>query len=233
MSPEIAMFALNAVKGIGAGITEEARVNANNVISEANTYAQNLVRKANNDLGKARAGTSRYIQSVNNQRLLESTGNAATAAGMTYRRARDGAVKDDFESQIAFAEQAGNQRAQAALSGLTGGVADIVEATTRLRKNRLQQRSDELMKFGDYDAGQRQKAILQAGWDSLDSSEINADTDHSVNIATKQVYQGNLLSEVLGSVDGKGAANLLSKAGTFFKKQSFGETIPMQPGGGY
>lgn len=219
MSAEAAAFAMDMLMGISNGVVEEAKVNANNTVTQANAYAQNLVRTVNNELGQARASTARYVQSVNNQRVLESTGNAFNASAMNYRRARDGAVKDDFETQIAFAEQAGNQRAQAAFSGLQGGVADIVNATTRLRKSRLQQRADELLKLGDYDAGQRQKAILQAGWDSLDSSEINANIDYSVNVPTKQVYQGSLFTEAYGKGSAKGFANLASEAGNLFKFQ--------------
>ena len=204
---EALSFGLNALAGISNGVIEEAKVGANNTISAANAYAQNLTRTVNNELRQSRANTARSVQATNNNRVLESTGSAVEVAGMNYRRARDSAVNDDFENQIAFAEQVGNQRAQSAFSGLQGGVADLVNATTRLRKNRLQARSDEALAMGDYDAGQRAKQIYQAGWDSLDSTEVSADIDYSVNTATKQQYNGSLLTEVLGKADVKNIAN--------------------------
>ena len=220
MMAEAAAMAMDMIIGIGNGVIEEAKVGAANQVTAANTYAQNLVRTVNNELSMSRASTARYNQSVNNQRVLENTGSAVETAGINYRRARDSATLDDFESQIAFAEQAGAQRAQAALSGLTGGVVDLVDATTRLRKSRLQQRSDEAVKLGDFDAGQRAKQIYQTGWDSLDSSEISADVDYSVNVQSKQVYAGNLFTEAFGKGSAKGIANLASEAGNFFKPKA-------------
>ena len=214
---EMAAMGLDILMGISGGVVEEAKVNAANQVTAANTYAQNLVRTVNNELSMSRASTARYNQSVNNQRVLENTGSAVETAGINYRRARDSATLDDFESQIAFAEQAGAQRAQAALSGLTGGVVDLVDATTRLRKSRLQQRSDEAMKLGDFDAGQRAKQIYQTGWDSLDSSEINADVDYSVNTFSKQTYDGNLFTEAFGKSGVKGLANIAGGVASFFK----------------
>ena len=217
---EAIKMGLDILGGISAGVVEEARVGASNTVNQANTYAQNLVRTVNNELSMSRASTARYNQSVNNKRVLENTGSAALTAATNYRRVRDSAALDDVETQIAFAEQLGQQKAQAALSGLTGGVVDLVDATTRLRKSRLQQRSDEALKLGDYDAGQRQRQIYQTGWDSLDSSEISADSDYSKNVPTKAVYSGTLFSEAFGKVDAKNLANVADSVGSFFKPRA-------------
>jgi hypothetical protein len=213
----MADFALKAVMGISSGVVADAQVSANNTVNEANAYAQNLVRAANNRLKVSRTSLARYTQSVNNQRVLENTGSAAEAAGVNYRRARDSAMADDFESQLAFSEQAGAQAAAGALSGLTGGVADLVAGTTALRKARLQQRASEALKQGDYDAAQRNKQILEAGWDSLDSSEIADDLDFSTDVAVKQSRSGNLLTDILQGQDTKNLANIAG----FFRTPSF------------
>lgn len=218
-----AQAGITAIMGISSGITQQGQIDANNIVSDANAYAQNLVRSANNELKASRAGLARYNQSVNNQRTLENTGSTLEAATINYRRARDSAMSDDFESQIAFSEQAGAQAAAAALSGLTGGVADMVNGTTALRKARLQQRSDESMKQGDWDAGQRAKNILLSGWDSLDNSEIAADMDYSVDIATKQVRAGGLVTDILGGQDTKNLANMAADTKNFFKSSSFND----------
>ena len=201
---------LKAVMNISAGITEKAQVNANNIVNSANAYASNLVRSANNDLRTSRNRLARYTLGVNNARVMENTGSALEAATVNYRRARDSSVSDDFESQIAFAEQSGAQSAAAALSGLTGGVADIVNGTTALRKARLQQRSEQAAKQGDWDAGQRASQIAQAGFDSLDSSEISDDLDYSLDVAVKQVRGGNFLTDVLKGQSAQNLANAFS-----------------------
>lgn len=235
MFAEAANFGIKAVMGIGKGILAEAEANAFNRVSEANAAASNLIRTANNKLKGARGSLARYNQSVNNQRVLENTGSAAEAAAINYRRARDSTINDDLESQIAFAEQAGAQAAASALSGLSGGVADIVAGTTALRKARIQQRTDEALKGMDYDAAQRNKQIMQAGWDSLDHSEITEDLDYSTNVAQVKRSGGNLLTDIFGGQDAKTMANLTSQGAQFFKRSALVDSvnIPMQPGGGY
>lgn len=218
---DAADFGIKAIMGISQGVIAEAQANAANMVNEANAYASNLVRKANNELRASRANLARYTQSVNNQRTLDNAGSNAEAALINYRRARDSAVNDDFEQQIAFAEQAGAQAAAAALTGLSGGVADIVAGTSALRKARLQGRVQEAMRQGDWDAQRQQVNIMQAGWDSLDQSEITADLDYSVDIATKQTRGGNLLLDIMGGQDMKGVANIVAGASSFFKSSSY------------
>ena len=198
------------VQGISAGVIQEANIRASNTVNEANAYASNIMRAANNRLGAARGSLARYTQSVNNQRVLENAGSSMEAASINYRRARDSATQDDFEQQIAFAEQAGAQTAAAALSGLTGGVADIVSGTTALRQARLQHRVDAAEAQGDWDASQQAKHIMQSGWDSLDASEINDTIDYGQDVAVKQAYGGNLFSESIGGQDMKNLANIAS-----------------------
>lgn len=232
-SNQMMQFGIDAVMGIGQGILAEGQIDANNIINEGNAYASNLVRAANNELRASRAGLARYTQSVNNNRTLTNTGSAFEAAVINYRRARDNATNGDFEQQIAFSEQAGAQVAASALSGLTGGVADMVNGTTALRKARLQQRNKQAIKQGDYDAGQQANNILEAGWDSLDHSEIAPDMDYSVDVAVKQYRGGNLLTDIFAKQDAKNLANMASG---FFKSSvpsNADTTIPMQPGGGY
>lgn len=208
-----AQFALTAISNISSGIIDRANVNASNTVNEANAYANNLVRAANNQLGAARGSLQRYNQSVNNQRTLDNMGTQQEAALVNYRRARDVEIQDDFESQIRFAEQAGAQAAATALTGLTGGVADIVQGTTALRKARLQQRALVARQQGDFDAAERNAQIAQAGWDSLDSSEITDNIDYGKDVAVTRRAGGNLFSQVFLQQDTKNMANLAQAVG--------------------
>ena len=201
---------IKAIMGISNGVLQEANVNAANKVNDANAYASNIMRAANNKLGAARGSLARYTQSVNNQRVMENAGSNLEAASINYRRARDSATQDGFEQQIAFAEQAGAQAAASALSGLTGGVADLVRGTTALRQSRLQQRVDAAEAQGDWDASQQAKHIMQSGWDSLDASEINDTIDYGQDVAVKQRYGGNLFTEAIGGQDLKSLANITS-----------------------
>lgn len=214
MSAQILDAGLKAFMGISAGVTARANVQASNIVSSANAYANNTVRAANNELAAKRGSLARFTQSVNNQRVLDNMGESLAAAQTNYRRARDSEEQDDFETQLRFAEQAGAQSAASALAGLSGGVVDIVNSTTAMRKARLQQRAADAVKAGDFDAQLRFSQIQQAGWDSLDNSEISETLDYGKDVAVKQVYGGNLLSESLSGQSGQSLANLTSSFGS-------------------
>lgn len=228
----IADFGIKAVMGIGSGVLADAQINAQNTINTANAWASNLVRSANNELAGARASLARYTQSENNKRVLDNAGSAAEAATVNYRRARDSAINDDFENQIAFSEQAGAQAAASALSGLTGGVADIVNGTTALRKARIQQRTAEASKQMDYDASKRVGQIMQAGWDSLDMTDIAADIDYSTDVPVTRSRGSNLFMDMMQGQDTKNIANIAGSSYSFFKNlnTSAAHTIPAGTG---
>lgn len=211
----MADFGMKAIMGISAGVLRDAGIDASNKVNEANAYASNLVRSANNELAAKRGSLARYMQSVNNQRVLENAGGQAEAAQINYRRARDSATNDNFEQQIAFAEQAGAQAAAGALSGLTGGVADIVAGTTALRESRTDARVAAATRAMDFDSAQRVKNIMQAGWDSLDHSEVTDALDYSTDVAVKQVSSGNLFTDIMAQQDMKNIANI---TGSMFSK---------------
>lgn len=219
--PILFSVASTALQGLDAALEKQKNAKLENTITEANVYASNLIRGANNELKGARGSLARYNQSVNNQRTLENAGKDAEAAKVNYLRARDSAMSDDLEQQIAFSEQAGAQAAASALSGLTGGVVDLVNGTTALRKARIQQRVDDVAKSTAYDAGQRQGAILQAGWDSLDYSEISDDLDFSQDVGVYKSTNVNWLAAISSGQDPKNLANLAGGAAGFFKSGGF------------
>lgn len=207
-------MAIKAIMGISSGITARANVRAANTVNAANAYASNLVRGANNELSAKRGLLARYVQSVNNQRALDNTGDQLAAAQVNYRRARDSATNDDLETQLKFAEQAGAQAATSAMSGMVGGVADIVAGTTALRKARIQQRTQDALRMGDSDAAVRLGQIAAAGLDSLDQSEIADNLDYGNDVAVEQRYGGNLVSEIWSGQSSQSLATLTSTFGT-------------------
>lgn len=209
----MAEFGIKAVMGLSNAYLEEANARAYNIVSEANAWASNLVRGANNELKAKRGSLARYNQSVNNQRVLDNAGDARTAALVNYRRARDSAVQEDFETQLKLSEQAGAQAAASALSGLSGGVADIVAGTSALRASRIKQRAAESMAQGDWDAQQMTKNITAAGYDQLDQSEITEDLDHSIDVAQRKTANTSIWAAVMSQQDMKSMANIASEYG--------------------
>lgn len=198
ISAQAAEFGINAIIGLGQGYLARVQAEAQNTIGEANTAAANLLRKAGNELSAKKGSLARYTQMINNQRAMENTGSQIEAAAVNYRRARDGAISDDLESQIAFAEQAGAQAASSAASGLSGGIADLVSGTTALRKARVQARQAENLRLADYDAGRAAADIYRQGLDSMDQSGITDDIDFGMNVFTAQKRAGNLFTDIMG-----------------------------------
>ena len=225
-SAEVINFGIQAIMGLSNGYLadanttinntlSQANVTANNTINAANTYASNVVRSATNQLKASRGALARYTQSVNNNRSLANMGEQVAASTINYQRAKDSALQSSFEDQIAYAEQAGRQSAQAAFSGLTGGVADIVNGTSELRRSRIEQRVRESFSQADYDASQRTRAIMLAGFDSLDQSEITDELDYNTSVLQQQVApttsrNGNWLTDILIGQDVKSLANIAS-----------------------
>jgi hypothetical protein len=218
----ISSLALDAIGAASSAKAAATNVANKRVVDAANTAAANLVRAANNELASKKGSLDRYNQSVNNQRVMESTGSAIEAATMNYRRARDSALQDDFEQQIKFAEQAGSQAAAAAFSGIQGGVVDVINSTSALRKSRIQQRMDTSLKQGDYDARVRIGNIALQGWDSLDSSVIADNIDHNVNVAQSYQDAPGFWTHFAGKVDLKNVASVTDYVGkTFGGKEKF------------
>lgn len=199
MSPEMVSVGFNALTGIANGFLASGQAKAANIVNSANVAAANLMRKANNELVASRNSLNRYVQGENNKRIAASAGAELEAATINYRRARDGQIEDDFESQIAFAEQAGAQAAMGAASGLTGGVIDIVNSTTALRQMRAVQRRATAVRQMDYDAVQERADNYRAGLEAMDRSSIVDDIDYSVDTFVPQKRAGNFLTDVLSN----------------------------------
>lgn len=233
---QMAKMGKDVFNSITAGYIAEANAKAQTTINEANAYASNLVRASNNKVAAARSSLARYTQSVNNNRVLENTGKAFTTNNVNYRRQRDAATSASLEDQIAQAEQAGRQAASSAFSGLSGGVADVVRHTTALRSARIQQRKEQAMAQADADQSQRTGALLQAGWDNLDSTDIVTNIDYGRDVAQRVEYSGGLFSEIVQGVmesDTKSMANVAQWGRNKTRDWFEPDPIPMQPGGGY
>lgn len=215
---QMAKMGKDVFNSITAGYLAEANAKAQTTINEANAYASNLVRASNNKVAAARSSLARYTQSVNNNRVLENTGKAFTTNNVNYRRQRDAAESASLEDQIAQAEQAGRQAASSAFSGLVGGVSDVVRQTTALRASRINQRKEQALAQMDSDQAQRAGAILQAGWDNLDQTDIVTNIDYGNDVAVTSNYTGGLFSEVLQGVMGSDTKSVANTAQWGFNK---------------
>lgn len=217
MSPEMAKMGFDALMGLSNGWLQGQQIKAQNTINQANAAAANLMRGANNELLASRNSLRRYVQNVNNQRGMEQAGSELEAATVNYRRARDGQIEDDFETQIAAAEQAGAQAAAGGASGLVGGVVDVINSTSALRQMRALQRRATSVKQADYDVTQARADNYRAALEGLDTSDIVDDIDYSVDTFVPQKRAGNFLTDIMG---GQSAQTLSAVSNQVFKPKS-------------
>jgi len=223
----------NIVGSISSGVLAEANANAQYTLNQANAYASNLIRSSNNTVAAARSSLARYTQSVNNNRTLDNVGKAFTTNNVNYRRQRDAASNASLEDQIALAEQAGRQAAASAFSGLTGGVSDIIRNTTALRASRIQQRKEQATAQMDSDQAARTGALLQAGWDNLDQTDIVTNIDYGNDVVADTRYTGGLFSEIVGGVLGTDQKTLANVSQWGQKKYTdwFASDLPISGAG--
>lgn len=220
----LAQVGMSVMGSLSSAAAEKANVQARNTVNAAQTAASNLMRGANNELLSKRNALSRYIQNENNSRVMTQTGREAEASLVNYRRARDAATSNDFEEQISFSEQAGQQAAMSGASGLSGGIADIVATTSALRVSRIKQASLQATEQADWDASRRQSDILMSGLSSMDQSFIVDDLDYSLDTHVDQKPSTNTFGAVLKGVFSNSGATLGSAASSvsgFFNTPSY------------
>lgn len=222
----VASLGLNAIGALSGAKAGAAAIKNQQTVDRANRAADALIKAANNELASKKGSLDRYNQSVNAQRIMENTGSDVEAASMNYRRARDSATQDNFEQQIQFAEQAGSQAAAAAFSGIQGGVVDVINSTSALRKARIQQRVENSLGQADYDARKRLGNIALAGWESMDTSIIADNLDYSVSVAKNYQSSPGFLERFASTVDLKNVAAVTDAIG----KSSF-KWADMTPSG--
>jgi hypothetical protein len=181
---------------------QKTQIEANNRMSAAFTDASNMVRGAANAFGAARGALQRYMQSVNNNRILDAGGTALEASLVNARRQDDQVQQSSFEEQIRDAERTGSQAAAAAFAGVGGSSsADMVSLSTRLSQQRAAAAAETSREAGLYDASRRAGAIHQQMVGNLDTSIIFDNIDYQVDTATKNHALNPFYVGLGGAVD--------------------------------
>jgi hypothetical protein len=159
----------------------KAEAKSRKEIRETNAAAANTVRDGNNILGAAKGNLSRWIQSVNNNKLLASGANSLEEAEVNFRRQRDASLSGDFARQIQVQEQAGIAAASRGFSGGIG-VAAMVGASTALRGALIDQGIKNVQDQQGYDQARRVGHIQSQMIGGLDNSVILDTLDVSKNV---------------------------------------------------
>jgi hypothetical protein len=210
MGPAESKLGFDILMGLGQRELQKSQVRAQNTINEANVYASNLMRSANNELAAKRGSLARFVQAENNNRVLSNMGSALEAGTVNYRRQSDNRRRQSLEQQIQNAEQAGAQAAAAATSGLTGGVVDAVAGTLALRQARIRQSEADTTQAVAFDQGRQQAAVLRSSLSAMDMNTIVDDIDFSrdVFVAARGPGVMEAILPALGNYAGNRTGNL-------------------------
>lgn len=172
-----------AIAGWFGNEATRAQADANNMLSALNAEVGNKVRVAQNAATAAQNNLDRWIQSVNNNKVLDQGGEALEANAINYRRMSDVGIQQDFATSIRNAEQMGHAAAAAAASGIDGNVVDMVNGSTALRDSIVRQGIDDKRHLQAYDVARRAGNIMSQTINGMDNSIILDTLDYNTNFA--------------------------------------------------
>lgn len=170
---------LSMASSLGGVISNVIATDSANQVSRIKAGAESYIRGKNNEVvaeenkrDAVLTGFQRWKQSVYNSRVTQ---NAATDQDMlttNYNRQRDVRARGSFATQVQYAEQSGRMQAQAAASGVTGSVVDVLNMTLQMKQGQQDTQFAEATRQMDYDEGQREFTTYWADMDKMDTSII-------------------------------------------------------------
>jgi hypothetical protein len=129
------------VSSVGGVVGSIITTNAANHIAADQAKTQAYIRGKNNEViaeeNKRDAiltGIQRWRQSIYNKRVVQNAASDQEMLTTNFNRQRDARARGNFAEQVQYAEQAGRMQAQAAASGVTGSVVDVLNMTLRMKK---------------------------------------------------------------------------------------------------
>jgi 2-hydroxychromene-2-carboxylate isomerase len=194
----VGTYSANQVAGIQAGTADYIRASNNKLVAAENKRDAVLTQIA------------RWRQSVYNSRVMENAAADQEMLTTNFARMKDARSRASFSDQINFAEQEGRMQAQAAASGVTGSVVDILNATLRMKKGIEDTNRAQTDRQLDYDEQRKEGSVWAANMDKLDQSLI-FDNPRSMDFGQTVVPTRSLLS----GIDAKDVKNVAQGASSF------------------
>lgn len=161
-----------------------AQADINNRLSKLNAEVGNRLRRESNTARIAEGNLARWVQSVNNQRQLDTGGEALEQNTVNYLREVDMATTREFSRGIRGAEQLGSQAAAQAAAGVDGAVVDMVNGATALRDSIVGQQILDSKNYQAYDYRRRAGSIMSQMVGGLDNSIVIDSLDFNRDYAT-------------------------------------------------
>lgn len=204
----------SAVAGWSGAIAGAMQANAANSISKKQIAGSNYIREQNNMVvaaensrDKVLTGIQRWRQQVHNSRVVENAANDQEALAVNHFRQKDQIARADFATQIGYAEQQGRMAAQAASSGVSGGVVDMLNVSMRIKQGMENNARAQAERQLDSDYERKQMSVWWANMDQLDQSVIldnmrGADYRHDLSFSVASPMQGLTVENLKGIAQG-------------------------------
>lgn len=192
------------------GQATRALTEANNSIAKQNAESSNKVRVASNAAMAAKNTVARFVQSLNNNRTLDSGGDAIEQNMVNFRRGADNMDKQSFGQQIRSAEQQGMAAAAQAFSGVDGSVVDMVNGSTALRDSMVRQNTQDSKDMASYDVARRAGNIMTQMVGGLDNSLILDNLDYTKDVAKQEAIIGNFGYAMRGMAEHMGGGGAIN-----------------------
>ena len=171
---------------VGAGLmgylgnqVGKAQAQIDTRLSAVNAAATNQMNRSRNTETIARNSLSRFVQSVNNNRMLDDGGDAFTANLVNGVRALDSATNQSFLNDVRNIEEFGAAVASQASVGAGGQVVDMINSTTALRASISKELAQQEVDASRYDTVARSKSIMSQMVGGIDGSLIIDQLDYS------------------------------------------------------
>ncbi len=191
---------LVSVAGIVSGSRDRKYAAAKDrELRAANASAANITREGNNIASQARGNLARWVQSVNNNKVLTSGGHSIEEAQVNYRRHQDTLNYGSFSQQIQAAEQLGTAAASRAMSG-NHVVANMVGASTSLRGSIMAQQLTNRNKMMEYDHVRRVTHMQSQMIGGLDQTSIFDNIDLAKDVTIQETAGTAIPVQQLGGL---------------------------------
>ena len=179
------------LQGWNHGYVTRKEVEANSRLSDLNAKEGNKIKQAGNAAEAAHNSLDRWVQSVNNNRVLRAGGEALATTLSNARRETDATLTQSFSDSIKDAEQQGAARAAQASAGVDGNVVDQINGSIALRNDIVKQQLENFGNFQNHDIAERAGSITSQMIGGLNSSLILDTFDYNIDVAKHESTMNN------------------------------------------
>lgn len=201
--------ALNgAIAASGQNAVARIQANSNNAIRGINNETRRHISARN----AAITSLQRWAQGVRNSRVTESIDRTQEALTTNFNRQRDAKTRANFSQATAQAEEQGRFAAQAAASGVTGSVVDVINNTADVRNNIQNEQRMAEENQAVYD---QKLAEFRTRWALLDNMDYSLifDNPEIMDGSQESARTVNPLSAGIGAIGIKGLQSIGSALG--------------------